>query len=148
MELSNAGARLLPIAVRVIDAAAELASESKAMQGRVSGTLRLGTIIDPESIRLGPLLGALLRFYPLIDVRLQHGISGSVLGSLRARELDACFFVGSVTDPAIAVMPLDLETCVVIGPRAWQAQLAGAGWAEIAEMPWVGAPARKLGGMH
>ena len=140
MALTAAGRRLLPAATRILDAAADFASAAKAIQGMVAGTLRLGTIIDPESIRLGPLLGALLKFYPQIDVRLQHGISGSVLSSLRAGELDACFFLGAIDDPQIVALPLDVETYVVAAPSAWRASLANADWATLAGMPWVGTP--------
>lgn len=140
MTLTAAGRHLLPAAERILDAAADFASAAKATRGMVAGNLRLGTIIDPESIRLGPLLGALLKFYPQIDVRLKHGISGSVLASLRAGELDACFFLGTIDDPQIVALPLDVETYVVAAPSAWHASLMHADWAALAGMPWVGTP--------
>lgn len=140
MALTAAGRRLLPMAARVLEAAADFSSTAMAAQGLVAGVLRLGTIIDPESIRLGPLLGALLKFYPQIDVRLRHGISGSVLSSLRAGELEACFFLGAIDDPQIVALPLDIETYVVAAPSAWATSLADADWATLAGMPWVGTP--------
>ncbi|MDR6450379.1 DNA-binding transcriptional LysR family regulator [Paraburkholderia terricola] len=89
----------MPFATKTFDAAVELASAAKAMQGQVGGTFTLGTIIDPKSIRLGALLSALQRYYPEIDVHLQHGISGTVLQRLVSGQLDACFFLGPVADP-------------------------------------------------
>jgi DNA-binding transcriptional LysR family regulator len=140
MALTAAGRQLLPVAARIVDACAELTSAAKAMHGTVSGTLRLGTIIDPESIRLGALLGVLLKFYPQIDVRLQHGISGTVLAGVRSNELEACFFLGELNDPQIVALQLDVETYVVAGPSAWREALAQADWSALATMPWVGTP--------
>src|SRR6185369_2621606 len=52
MTLSVVGKRLMPLAVRTLEAAAEITSTAKLLQGKLTGTLRLGTIIDPKSIRL------------------------------------------------------------------------------------------------
>ena len=60
MVLTGAGRRLLPLAGKTVEAAQEVAALAKSMRGTVSGALKLGTIIDPESIRLGPLLSMLL----------------------------------------------------------------------------------------
>ncbi|WP_119154467.1 LysR family transcriptional regulator [Caldimonas tepidiphila] len=140
MTLSAFGRRLMPLAKRTLDAAAELSSAAKEMQGRVSGTLRLGTIIDPKSIRLGELLLEIQRCHPEIDVKLEHGISGSVLERLRDEALDACFFLGSIDDPALKVVQLCLETYVVAAPSAWKDRVMGGSWVDLAALPWIGTP--------
>jgi len=108
MTLSAVGRRLMPLAKRTLEAATELVSAAKLMQGQISGTLRLGTIVDPQSIRLGDLLVEMQRQFPGIDVKLEHGISGSVLERLQAEELDACFFLGAVDDPELKAIQLAL----------------------------------------
>lgn len=140
MSLTTAGRRLLPLATKAFDAAVELTSTAKAMQGQVGGTFRLGTIIDPESIRLGGLLSALQHYYPEIDVHLQHGISGTALQRLTSGQLDACFFLGSTVDPNLKVVRLSVENYVVAGPIGWTDRLAGASWKDLADMPWIGTP--------
>ena len=140
MVLTGEGRRLLPLATKTVDAAQEISALAAQMRGTVSGGLRLGTIIDPESIRLGPLLAALQEFYPHVDVALQHGISGSVLQMLRDGEVDACFFLGALKDPDIAVRQLWLEHYVVVGPVAWEERLRQADWSDLAAMPWLSTP--------
>jgi DNA-binding transcriptional LysR family regulator len=54
MTVTAAGRRLLPIAGRVVDGAQEMAALAASLRGNITGVLRLGTIIDPESLRLGP----------------------------------------------------------------------------------------------
>ncbi|KHK54842.1 LysR family transcriptional regulator [Ralstonia sp. A12] len=141
MTVTAAGRRLLPIAGRVVDATQEMTALASSLRGNVSGVLRLGTIIDPESIRLGPLLAALLQFYPHIDVTLAHGISGSVLQMLRDGQVDAGFYLGTLHDPEITVHPLAVEHYVVVAPAAWEAKLRGASLQDLAAMPWLATPA-------
>lgn len=141
MLLSAAGRRLLPLATRSIDAVQQMGELAAQLRGQQSGTLRLGTIIDPDSIRLGPLLAALLQYYPHVDVSLSHGISGTVLQMLRDGQLDACFYLGKLQDPQIAVRHLALEHYRVVAPAAWEERLRDAGWAELARLPWLATPA-------
>jgi DNA-binding transcriptional LysR family regulator len=141
MVLTSAGRRLLPLAAKTIDLAQEIGSLAASMRGTVSGALRLGTIVDPESIRLGPLLAAMVQFYPQVDVSLLHGISGGVLQKLREGQVDACFHLGKLRDAEIAVRPLALEHYVVIGPAAWKERLQSASWNDLAAMPWLATPA-------
>jgi DNA-binding transcriptional LysR family regulator len=140
MVLTAAGRRLLPLAARTVESAQEIASIATSMRGTVSGALRLGTIIDPESIRLGPLLAALLELYPHVDVSLLHGISGGVLQMLREKQVDACFYLGTLKDTQVAVRQLALEHYVVLGPVAWEERLRGATWDDLAAMPWLATP--------
>lgn len=140
MALSAAGKRLLPLARRTLDAATELMSAAKLIQGRVSGLLRLGTIIDPGSIRLGELLLEMQQHFPGIDVRLEHGISGTALQRVRSGELDASFFLGHIDDPELKVVQLSLESYVVAAPAAWRERVMGQGWSVLATLPWVGTP--------
>lgn len=140
MVLNGAGRRLLPLAARTIDAASAMASLAASIRGAVSGKLRLGTIIDPDSIRLGPLLAALVQSHPHVDVSLVHGISGSVLKMLREHRLDACFYLGKVDDPQIAAQPLRLEHYVIVAPAEWTQRMLTATWNDLAKMPWLAAP--------
>jgi DNA-binding transcriptional LysR family regulator len=140
MLLTSEGRRLLPLVTKAVDATQEIGALAALMRGTVSGALRLGTIIDPESIRLGPLLAALLHSYPLVDVALQHGISGTVLQMLRDGQIDACFYLGALKDPDIAVRQLSLEHYIVVGPVAWAERLRQADWPALAAMPWLGTP--------
>jgi DNA-binding transcriptional LysR family regulator len=138
MAVTSAGRRLLPLAVQTLDAATHLLAAARALRGEVCGELHIGTIIDPESIRLGPLLSALLTHYPKIDVRLEHGISGTVLERLGAGALDACFYLGSVDDAELHVTSLAMERYVVAVPAAWAEKVRDATWREVAQLPWVG----------
>lgn len=68
--LTRSGQLLLAQAEKTLDSALELINMAKEIRGEIAGTIRLGTIIDPEFLRLGGVLGKLLDLYPKIDVKL------------------------------------------------------------------------------
>jgi DNA-binding transcriptional LysR family regulator len=141
MVLTRPGQMLLEHAEKTLASAMELVNLAQRIRGEVTGAVRLGTIIDPEFLRLGAVLGRLLARHPQIDVKLAHGISGTVLERLRAGAVDAGFYLGELADPAIDVTPLCTLNYVVVAPAAWAGRIAGAGWADIAGLPWIGTPA-------
>jgi DNA-binding transcriptional LysR family regulator len=142
MALTQAGQTLLPQAERTLFNAIEMLSAAKRLQGEVAGTVRLGTIIDPESIKLGSFLGAVLQYYPLLQIKLNHGISGTVLDQLMAGELDAGFYLGDVNTPGVAQVLLKTVSYRIVAPPDWKERMPQATWQDIGQMPWVGTPAQ------
>ena len=64
LTLTHDGERLLPKAQRVLEALDAFHANAATGRTRVRGKLRIGTIVDPEFIRLGALLGALCAAHP------------------------------------------------------------------------------------
>lgn len=71
--LTRAGERMLPEAEKVLLASGALLAQARALQGEVSGVLIIGTVGDPESLRLGSLLGGLVSALPLLDIKTRAG---------------------------------------------------------------------------
>ena len=140
MTLTAAGKRLLPEAARVLDDAAALHGKARAIQGEVAGHVRLGTLADPEFIRLADFLALATERFPLIEMELHHEVSGAAFGKVRDGALDASFYYGDLTHPAVASIPLREIAYRVAGPAAWRETIAGAGWEGIAALPWLMAP--------
>ena len=57
--LTEAGAALLPLAHRAVSASADFRTTADSLRESLRATLRVGTILDPESIRLGPFVRSL-----------------------------------------------------------------------------------------
>jgi DNA-binding transcriptional LysR family regulator len=138
--LTGAGQHLLAQAKKTLDSAVELINMAQALRGEIAGVIKLGTIIDPEFLRLGAVLGQLLKRHPKVDVKLSHGISGSILERIRAGSVDAGFFLGALFDPNIHLAELCTLTYLVVAPAAWEARIRAATWSDIAQMPWIGTP--------
>lgn len=152
------GRALLPPALRVLDALDDFQRAISALRDTVQGELRMGTILDPEFLRLGATLQYLVEHYPKIRPTLRHGMSGSVGRQVRAGELDVGFFLGPQAPegrrdshprdghprgghpPGLHAQPLASFAYYVVAPKGWSAQVAGRGWADIAALPWIWTP--------
>ena len=138
------GRALLPSAQRILDALDDFQRALGALRDTVQGDLRIGTILDPEFLRLGATLQYLVEHYPKIRPTLRHGMSGSVAKQVRAGELDAGFSLGPqgrcAAPAGLEALPLASFAYFVVAPKGWGAQVAGRDWAAIAALPWIWTP--------
>nr|WP_295778416.1 LysR family transcriptional regulator [Rhodoferax sp.] len=138
MVLTREGQALFPLAERTFSDAMELLNQARLLRGEVSGEVIIGTVIDPDTLRLGSFLGALLEYFPKVQARLRHGISGWVMERVNGGEIDAGFYLGPVVHPDISSLHMRTLQYLVVGPPQWSSQLQVAGWADLAAMPWIG----------
>jgi len=140
MVLTRAGRELLGHAEQVLAAAQAMHRAGLALTGRIAGHLRIGTLSDPEFIRLGEFLARTVERYPLIELELQSEVSGAALEAVREGALDASFYFGDLRSAGVARLALSDLTYRVAGPAAWRSRIAGADWSEVAALPWIVAP--------
>ena len=156
LALTRDGAALLPHAEKALAAAADFGHAAQRLHSTVRGTLRIGTILDPEFTRLGAFLRQLVEAAPQVDTELRQGMSGEVLAQLARQELDVGFYLG---DPNVAwsklpqaqaeppqIAPL-FESRVltrfayrVVAPAGWGPQVLGRDWRGLAALPWLATP--------
>lgn len=139
MSLTNDGAKLLPYAERILAASEDFRQAARSLHGTLTGSLAIGTILDPEFLRLGPFLKRLVESYPQLATRLQHGMSGSVLQQIRRGELDAGYYIGQ-PGKEFHVQTLTSFTYYVVAPQGWKNRVAGKDWRALAELPWIWTP--------
>lgn len=139
MQLTDDGAKLLPFAERVLASLAEFRQGADSLHSTLSGSLSIGTILDPEFIRLGAFLKRLTESYPQVSTQLHHGMSGSVLNQIRADTLDVGFYLGTPGKECHAET-LTRFSYSVLAPQGWKSRVAGKGWAALAGLPWVWTP--------
>ena len=140
MRLTDSGAILLDEAEKALAAASGVLAQARQLQGNLSGELRLGTVTDPVSLRLGEFISRLAATHPGLGIKLKFGISGAVIADVRARELDAAYAVGELEDKGLHVVRLRPLRLVIVAPAAWRARVEGADWGAMAKLPWIGAP--------
>ena len=139
MMLTDDGAKLLPFAGRVLDSIAEFRQGADALHSTLSGTLAIGTILDPEFIRLGAFLKRLVESYPQLSTRLQHGMSGWVLQQVKSGGLDAGFYLGT-PGKEFEFQVLTSFNYYVLAPQGWKNRVAGRDWNALAKLPWIWTP--------
>jgi len=94
VELTREGALLASKAEQVMAALVDFDRTAGHLANRLRGTLRIGTIIDPEFTRLGAFLRALLDGGSGVETTLRHGMSGDVIERLRDNQIDVGFVLG------------------------------------------------------
>lgn len=138
--LTRAGKELLEHARDVIAASKVLVAEGRKLREGMCQELRLGTVLHPQFIQLGRLVRELLEAFPLLHIKLRHGISANVIEGILDGELDAAFYLGHQREPTVSYLPLaQLEYCVV-GTAAWKARIENATLEQLCELPWLAAP--------
>jgi DNA-binding transcriptional LysR family regulator len=156
MTLTRDGALLLPKAEKALAAMFEFKQFAQMLNGTVHGTLSIGTILEPEFIRLGPFLKKLAETVPQVTTELRQGMTGSVLAQVARGELDTCFYLGvpnkadecKMLPPAglpqfaedFEVLLLTPFTYNVIAPAGWGPQVLGRDWAALSGLPWLATP--------
>ena len=132
MRLTPDGAALLPLADKVLEAQREFVGAAQRLHHEVRGTLRIGTILDPEFTRLGAFLRSLVESAPQVQTVLRQGMSGEVLARLEAGEQDVGFFLGDPneerTGTPFKVRALTPFTYRVLAPAGWGPQVLGQDW--------------------
>lgn len=141
MVLTVAGRELLAAAQRVLTAAEEMKQSARRLTGEIAGVLRVGTVSNPASIRIGDLLAATIARHPQLELELQHEVSGAALEAVREGRLDASFYFGDAPGRDVFALKLREPVYCVAAPAAWAERIKTAGWAEIATMPWILTPA-------
>ncbi|MBW8314943.1 MAG: LysR family transcriptional regulator [Thiobacillus sp.] len=143
MALTHDGAALLPMAERALATLADFGQAAAALHTTVRGTLRIGTILDPEFTRLGAFLKQLVESSPQVGTELRQGMSGDVLAQIARGALDVGFFLNLPDDPVGApyrLRALTRFTYRVLAPAGWGPQVRGKDWKALAALPWLATP--------
>ena len=140
MRLTEEGTVLRDRAVEALSMIDNLRDQAGVLKEEVSGILRLGLHIDPRYLRIDRLLSHLQHRYSRLDVHLLQRWTWQQFDDLAKGRIDAGFVYGEPPREDIASILLQRCNIRVAGPAAWEDRLHGAGWEEMAAMPWVWTP--------
>lgn len=142
--LTPDGAALLPQAEKALAALVDFGQAALSLHNTVRGRLRIGTILDPEFIRLGAFLKELVETAPQIETELRQGMSGEVLAQVGRGDLDVGFYLGLpgelVEDSPYELRVLSHFSYRVLAPAGWGEQVLGRDWKALAALPWIATP--------
>ncbi|MBI2745331.1 MAG: LysR family transcriptional regulator [Burkholderiales bacterium] len=143
LALTPDGAALLPQAEKALAALADFGQAAQSLHNTVRGRLRIGTILDPEFIRLGAFLKELVETAPQIETELRQGMSGEVLAQIGRGELDVGFYLGlpgETQEGPYETRVLSHFSYRVLAPAGWGEQVLGRDWKALAALPWIATP--------
>lgn len=140
MSLTAAGLRLLAEAQRTIAAAHALQSTAAQIRGQARGTVRMGTVSDPVSLRLGEVFVRLAERHPEVALQLHQGVSLRTVQAVRRGDLDCAYVLNEHERlDGLEVRRLQPVDIVVVLPPQRAASVTAA-LEEIAQEPWVTTP--------
>jgi DNA-binding transcriptional LysR family regulator len=143
VDLTDAGAALLPEARATLDAARAALDAVDEVRGGLRGTLRIGTMTSVGLVDLPAVLGRFHQLYPEVTIRLAVNPSGSrgLVQALTTGTLDlALVSVPGPPPPGVLLTPLTSAPLVLVvpadhhlGARATVpiAELAGEGFVDF-----------------
>ena len=140
MTLTREGAVLRDKAQAALASVDILRKEASIMKEKVVGTARIGLHIDPRFLKIDLFLSYMRRHYRELDFHLLQQWSWEQPEAFRKGLLDAGFIYGNPESSGLKIIALKKVNVVVVGPASWQERLAGAGWPQIARMPWIWTP--------
>lgn len=146
LALTPDGHALLPSAENALASAQAFEQSARQLHATVRGQLKIGTIVDPEFIRLGSFLRRLMQGAPQLETELHHGMSGSVSERVERGNLDVGFYLappGEGPGPqhkALAFRELTHFHYHVVAPPGWESRLTDTRWETLATLPWIVTP--------
>jgi DNA-binding transcriptional LysR family regulator len=153
--LTEAGASLLPLAHKAVSASTDFRAMADSLKQSTRGTLRVGTILDPEFTRLGPFVRSLTESSQKTEVFLRHGMTDVVLMQIGRGELDVGYYIDATPAESLAsptfserkiegekflLAPLMTFDYHVIAPAEWRDKVMGKDWADLVSLPWLATP--------
>jgi DNA-binding transcriptional LysR family regulator len=140
--ITRAGETILPQAEQVLSSVGLLLGRAKELKGSLSGQLVIGTVGDPDSLRLGSILERLIATLPLVDIKTRQGHADELRELVATEALHGAFHVGTAVPREVSGLQLQQVHHRIAAPFHMKDRLVQAGWSELAGMPWIGAPAR------
>ncbi|MGE6607561.1 LysR family transcriptional regulator [Halomonas sp. NPDC076908] len=144
LALTADGHTLLPAAEKALASGQAFEQIAGALHNTLRGKLAIGTIVDPEFLRLGAFLSRLMARAPQLETELHHGMSGSVLSRVAQGHLDVGFYLAPPGEgpgqDALAWRELTHFDYHVIAPAGWESRLVDTRWEQLAALPWIVTP--------
>ena len=143
--LTDDGQRVVERARRILREMDEITSDVTAVDGQVSGDVRIGILGTTARWLLPRLLTALEERHPNVRAIVSEGSTSALIPSLLAGRFSAAIIHLPVDDPELVIEPLFAEDLVVVAHR--EHPLAARGERPLAERrrPPAAAAAARLG---
>jgi DNA-binding transcriptional LysR family regulator len=116
VSLTQAGELLLGRAAESHELLLHAQAELAALEGRVTGPLRLAVSMTIVQYILPPMLGRFLRLYPGIDLRMQSANTGDVATAILDGSVDLGLVEGPVHRPELKLEPWRRDELVLVVP--------------------------------
>src|SRR5690606_11648630 len=84
--------------------------------------------------------GGLVQALPLLEIKTRSGDAEALREAVATSTLQAAFYIGPHVPRDVLGLPLQTLQYRIAAPFPFRERVLHAGWREIADMPWIGAP--------
>lgn len=112
VQLTEAGARLLPYARRVAWLLAD-ATRAARDDGMPRGPLTIGSLETTAALRLSPLIAGYATAHPEVDLSLRPGTTAELIEAVLDRRVEGAFVCGPVAHPSLIEREMFQENLAV-----------------------------------
>jgi len=137
MVLTDAGRRLETRARQALLSAEAVLSDARSLRTDLEGAVRLGVNTDIDFLRAIDICSALSVRHPSIQPQIIKTTSMTTPDRLRGGDLEGGFVYGECPVSDMALVEICRAPMYAVGPRAWADRVRGAGWQDIADLPWL-----------
>lgn len=137
MLLTEAGQRLLLEAQDILLRTDSMTRLAEQLRNQVAGPLQFGIIDCGYDLHLPPIIGLMSQHHPDVDVQVMVANSGDHQKALLDQDIDIAIVESQHLDGRFLKWRIGTSRLGVIGPMAWQKELAQAQWAHLSEYPWI-----------
>ncbi|MEI7612010.1 MAG: LysR family transcriptional regulator [Betaproteobacteria bacterium] len=138
--LTKSGQILLIEAEHVLDVFNGLINKAREMKGEITGSVKIATVDDSEFVKLGTFLYGLQATLPLLQLGISVVDEEELLSGISNGQFDGGFYIGVMDHPDFGKLHLRTVTYCAVGPTTLSANIAGLGWREMSDLPWIAAP--------
>lgn len=135
--LTADGQHLLGEAERAVAAADAVVESARRVRGEPEGLVRLGSLPDPATLRLGEILARVQEDFPRVRIELHHGSSREIRRGILEGTYEAGFVLGP-SEPSLERLDLRPVRLVVAVPAVADEQ--NLTWEDVCHLPWIGSP--------
>jgi len=137
MQITEKGAVLRVKADQILRAAQDLVNRATQMQDYLIGRLAIGLNASPNLLRVAPLVTHMRDACPGIELAFATSVSGTIIDHLQHHVLDSGFIFGASPCESVVALPLAVVDLVIAAPKTWEERVQGAGWDDLARLPWI-----------
>jgi DNA-binding transcriptional LysR family regulator len=128
-------------AERILDNVARLEEDMASYRGHAKGVVNVGVVSTLAARLAAPLVRAVDEELPDVTLRINEGIAGELLESLRLGRLDVVAVVSPVDAEEMQLVPTgELALCFVLRPDHRLADRSEIAFADVAGEPWISFP--------
>lgn len=140
MRLTPEGEVLLEHAREALNAVQRITVKARSLRQDVRGKLRVALNTDSSFLRVSRLAALMGERHPQVELGLTLSVSGRIVESLRAGEVDAGFVFQENDPEDFEFLRLCSFRLLIMGPAAWRERIENADWEDLARLPWIWTP--------